>query len=180
MSVLQSIQQVLERVQQVYEQMGLEAELFPPDAESNFFVLIVRFPLEGSDRLVDVEFTAIPEADPQFKPGEFFTLQTYTQLSDAISAQNLNELLWLVVKLNTQLPIGQFGVFDNLQILYFKQNCLINHTIAPDSNLSLIQRQTQLFLTVLSRFIHLVLPVANGHMKGQEALDTSSLRRLFL
>jgi hypothetical protein len=149
---------------------GLVTALFDPSPPAdNFSSLVVAQPL-GASALPSVnwEFTFIPQ--PAGVESAYINLQTYAQLYDGLGPGAFDGLRWLTTKLNCFLPVGLFGLFENLGVLYWRHTHLLDKRLAADTNLGVIEAQTTMATNVLSDFGDTLLEAATGARSAAGAL----------
>ncbi len=169
---------LLAELEVLYRKSGLEGAIVATDHGNSGALpqsLVVRFPMLGrGDRPVDVQFTFLP--DPPGAPADApRLLQTFVELSTTVPGERMSELTWLVTRLNTKLPLGAFGVFDDRGVLYYKQNCLVERRVATEATVRLIDQQTGLVALVLSQFRDLILDVMAGKVSAADGLRAHPL-----
>jgi hypothetical protein len=86
----------------------------------------------------------------EFATQEF--LQLFIELSKNVTAEPLDKLLRHITEINLNLPFGAFGVVEELQILYFKHNTLIDRRGDPIITLDILQNQWSIILYSLNCF----------------------------
>ncbi|MHB8644177.1 MAG: hypothetical protein ACYDAR_00145 [Thermomicrobiales bacterium] len=161
---------LLRGIEQRFAADGRTTALFDPAPPAeNFSSLVVAHPVGATTMpTVHLEFSFIPL--PAGEESPFVNLQTYAQLCDGLGPGAFDGLRWLTTKLNCFLPVGFFGVFDSLGVLFWKQTHLLDKTAAMDANLTLIERQTAMAITVLGDFTDTLLVAASGARPAAAAL----------
>jgi hypothetical protein len=160
----------LHALKQHLDSTGLVTALFDPSPPAeNFSSLVVAQPL-GAARLPSVnwEFTFIPQ--PAGVESAYINLQTYAQLYDSLGPGAFDGLRWLTTKLNCFLPVGLFGLFENLGVLYWKHTHLLDKALPAEINLGVIAAQTAMATNVLSDFGDTLLEAATGARSAAVAL----------
>lgn len=149
---------------------GLSTAFFDPSPPAeNSSSLVVAQPL-GAATLSSVnwEFTFIPQ--PVGVESPYMNLQTYAQLYDGLVPGAFDGLRWLTTKLNCFLPVGHFGLFENLGVLYWKHTHLLDSALAMETNLGLIEAQTAMATNVLGDFGDTLIEAATGARSAAGAL----------
>lgn len=160
----------LHALKQRLDSIGLVTALFDPSPPTeNFSSLVVAQPL-GASTLPSVnwEFTFIPQ--PAGVESAYINLQTYAQLYDGLGPGAYDGLRWLTTKLNCFLPVGLFGLFENLGVLYWKHTHLLDKALPADTNLGVIAAQTAMATNVLDDFGDTLLEAATGARSAAGAL----------
>ena len=151
---------------------GTNVEQIEPPEGEHYQSLMAQFPLEpGSDRTFDFDFSFIP--DLVGSGSKYLNLQSFVQLSGEADLARCPDLLWMIAKINRYLPIGSFGVFDSLDVLYWKQNSYLDGDLDPELNTSLIMEQTQFAQRIIIDFRDTFLDVIAGRATAMDALKAN-------
>jgi hypothetical protein len=164
---------LLRAIEQRFAATGLATALFDPSPPAEYFSsLVVGYPL-GTSLLptVNLEFSVIPP--PAGEESPYANLQTYAQLCDGLGAGTFDGLRWLTTKLNCFLPVGCFGLFDNLGALFWKQTHLLDTALATETNVAVIEKQTAMAVNLLGDFSDTLLEVATGVRSAAAALQAN-------
>lgn len=160
----------LHALEQRFAGTGLATALFDPSPPTeNFSSLVVAHPL-GAATLptVNFEFSFIPQ--PAGEDSPYINLQTYAQVCDGLGPGAFDGLRWLTAKLNCYLPVGFFGVFESLGVLFWKQTHLLDKAVESETNLALIEKQTAMAATILGDFGDTLIEAATGARSATAAL----------
>lgn len=161
---------LLHAIEQRFAAVGLATALFDPNPPAETFSsLVVGHPL-GATALprASLEFSFIPQ--PVGVDSPYVNLQTYTQISDGIGPTASEGLRWLTTKLNCFLPVGFFGVFDNLGVLYWRQTHILDKAVESAINVALVEKQTAMAVGVLCDFADTLVETASGARSAAAAL----------
>jgi hypothetical protein len=161
---------LLHALEQRLASTGLATALHDPSPPAaNFSSLVVAHPLGAATLpIVNFELSFIPQ--PADVESPYINLQTYAQVCDGLGPGVFEGLRWLTAKLNCYLPVGFFGVFESLGVLFWKQTHLLDKTIEAETNLALIEKQTAMAVNILSDFGDTVLEAATGARSATAAL----------
>lgn len=143
--------EVLVSIQEVLNSWEIENQWIEPTEEVPYYGLIARFYLlEGIP--MDWQFCILPKMHDSeaFATQEF--LQLFIELSKNVTPEKLDKTLRDLAQINLNLPFGAFGVVEDLQILYFKHNTLIDRRGDPIITLDLLQNQWSIILYSLNCF----------------------------
>lgn len=142
---------LLVSIQETLNFWEIENQWMEPTEEVPYSGLIARFYLlEGIP--IDWQFCILPKMHEteDFATQEF--LQLFIELSTNITPKHLDKTLRNLAQINLDLPFGAFGVIEDLQILYFKHNTLIDIRGDMAITLDLLQNQWSIILYSLNCF----------------------------
>jgi hypothetical protein len=166
---------LLKKCQEMYEQGGIKCEWQAPTKEVPVNSLMIFFGGLGERELsVIVNLCFIPGLDVAAEQG-IHILQTFVTIKEKVSSSVFDELLKATAKINTQVPLGAFGLFEELGLLYFKHSSLINSTTDDQTNISNIDKQNGLILYLQDIFMDALIEVAEGRMTVEQALQSTPL-----
>jgi hypothetical protein len=151
MEPLEPPDELLVAIQESLNTWEIENQWIEPTEEVPYYGLIARFYLlEGIP--MDWQFCLLPKMhdSEEFATQEF--LQLFIELSKNVTAEPLDKLLRHITEINLNLPFGAFGVVEELQILYFKHNTLIDRRGDPIITLDILQNQWSIILYSLNCF----------------------------
>jgi hypothetical protein len=162
--------ELLHALEQRLAGAGLATALFDPSPPAaNFSSLVVGHPTGAAMLpMVNFEFSFIPQ--PAGVESPYINLQTYAQVCDGVGPGAFEGLRWLTAKLNCYLPVGFFGVFESLGVVFWKQTHLLDKAIAAETNLALIEKQTAMAGDILGDFGDTLLEAATGTRSATAAL----------
>lgn len=160
----------LHSLEQRFAGTGLATALLDPSPPAETFsTLIVAHPLAATTiSTINLEFSFIPQ--PVDVESPYINLQTYAQLCDGLGPGAFDGLRWLTAKLNCYLPVGFFGVFETLGVLFWKQTHVLDKAIEAATSLALIEKQTAMAVGVLGDFGDTLLEAATGARSAATAL----------
>ncbi len=161
---------LLHAIEQRFAAVGLATAMFDPTPPAETFSsLVVGHPL-GAMTLarVNLEFSFIPQ--PVGVDSPYVNLQMYTQVADGLGTGAFDGLRWLTTKLNCFLPVGFFGVFDNLGVLFWRQTHILDKAVASEITVALIEKQTAMAVGVLGDFVDTLVEAATGAQSAAAAL----------
>ena len=169
----------LEQVEKLFSEPGIPTLMVPATEDAPFASLVARFDALGeSEEVVDLQLSFLP-LPPETEAENAHILQSFVELSSDVDRERLPELMWLTSTLNSMLPIGTFGILEKRGVLFFKHNALIDGNLDLHANVKLVDRQTGLFLYVLSLYIDTVLQVARGEADAHDALESTPFAQIF-
>ena len=114
----------LERYGELLLQEAYQVQLVPAAGNVPYDTLLVNLYLsETPERVWLVELSYLPGLEDELD--DVSILQCYVTLSDHTAQENTAALERLIVKLNANLPIGNFGLLDNPSVLFFKHNAFL-------------------------------------------------------
>ncbi|MDB9519296.1 hypothetical protein PN466_20320 [Roseofilum reptotaenium CS-1145] len=117
--------ELLVSIQEILTSWEIENQWIEPTEEVPYYGLLARFYLlDGFP--IDWQFCILPKLheSEDFATQEF--LQLFIELSDKVTSEHLDRTLREIAAINLNLPFGAFGVVEDLQVLYFKHNTLID------------------------------------------------------
>jgi len=100
-------------------------------------------------------------------------IQMFVELATDADIRRVPQLLWLLNKINTVLPVGCFGVFDTLHVLYWKQMVCLDTTIDPAQSARTLMTQTRLARQVIGDFRGTLHEVLGGRPAVEALLDNT-------
>lgn len=120
---------------------------------------------------VDLEFSYNIIPDKLNLTPNFINLQSFVQISGAVFSEELQQdIRWMTSKINPFLPMGNFGLFDRFDILYWKQNNYLDALSDIDNNVSLTLAQTAFSQKVILDFRNSFIDVILKLKTSEESL----------
>ncbi|OPX87812.1 MAG: hypothetical protein A4E53_02347 [Pelotomaculum sp. PtaB.Bin104] len=166
---------ILQKCQTLYEQAGLVTGWVEPSEEAPFHSLLVRYDKVGErESSVTMDLCFLPHLEEAASEGVYL-LQTFVTITEKIFPIAAGEMLKIVAKINTQLPLGAYGFFEDTGLVYFKYNIIINESTGDDAAIKTIDQQSGLILHQIFLFIDAILDVAEGIKTAEEALQSAPL-----
>jgi len=178
---------ILSKCRDGFSKQGLRVSLNPPDEEHPFHVLLVKFDeVSDADLSVVFEHVLFPidasmrdrQTGGQEEPDaskNIFISQTFVVLKHDVPASSHSEVLKAVAKINTQLPIGSFGLFTTTNVLYLKFNTLVVGDTPVDRAAMMIDLHDGLILHEMFTFVNGLLAVVEGEETADEAFRNTPL-----
>jgi len=166
---------MLKKCRTLYEQAGLVTSWAEPSEDAPFHSLLVRFDkVGGRESSVTMELCFLPYLEEAASEGVYL-LQTFITITENIFSAAAAELLKIVAKINTQLPVGAYGFFEDTGVVYFKYNIIINESAGEEAIIKTINQQSGLILHQIYLFIDAILDVAEGIKPVAEAWQSAPL-----
>lgn len=154
-----------------YDEAGLISAIVEANEESPAPSLVILFDEVGDNgHTIHVELSFLPNLADADAAGVFF-LQSFVAIAEQVPTGHYPELLKLTAKLNTTLPLGAFGLFEETGVAYFKQNCLIHAENGDAANAKAIDIQTGLILYLHQLYLDGILEVAAGGTPAADVID---------
>ncbi|CDM92447.1 MAG: hypothetical protein P5702_13815 [Limnospira sp. PMC 1291.21] len=94
-------------------------------------------------------------------------LQFYVGLPGGVVAEAMSELRAFILRLNTTMPIGSFGIQEQQELLYFRYVLVIPQEEKPSAEIAIIQSMWLVFYLVES-FADTIQAVAKGERLPSE------------
>ena len=173
-----SMEQIFfEALQLHFQEAGHTAQLTEVTPERPFSGLLAELPDFGKEQESLVFEMSCPPglSDPD---GGAFLLQTFVTVARDFSADQLDALLWLTARLNTQLAIGAFGVMEDHRLTYYKMSLIIDAKAPAGAQVRQLDLQVGLMIHMLHTFFDLINEVSEGANPG-EALGDHPLGKVF-
>ncbi len=164
---------ILEECRLIFQKDELQTDWHTSGGDIALNSLLVKFEDIGDrndDIIFDYCFLPILQEDQTIQ-----ILQTFATISNKVPNSSSSEMLRFIAKINTQLPIGAFGLFDDSGILYYKHNCYVTKLLNEADNADLINKQTGLMLYQILLFIDPLLDVAEGKKTASESISKLNL-----
>ncbi|WP_419875785.1 hypothetical protein [Candidatus Pristimantibacillus sp. PTI5] len=154
-----------------YNAEGFSTGWAEPTSEDPFRSLIVRFDGIGEEaRVMQLELGFLPNMEDAEAAG-ICILQAFVTIAEGVSPVYCGELLRLAAKLNTMLPLGAFGFFEDTGVVYFKHNSLLLLGNEAAANIKAIDTQNGLILHLHQLYMEAFLKVAAGQATADEILE---------
>lgn len=174
---------LISHLQTIFSEVGLPTKLEMPTSDDPFHTLIVQFGSIGvSQYIVNLQLMFLPKITFSQAENDTYILQSFFELSEQVNSSISDEVLWLIARLNTKLPLGAFGLLSDDGVLYFKHNLILDAEIEKNLFLysKLIQRQLDMLLHILNSFMDTLMQVAEGKTQARVALQQNRFASLFL
>jgi hypothetical protein len=110
--------------------------------------------------------------------GEFSLLQLFVPVVDQLGPEAQFALQELIIKVNPKLPLGSFGLLEELGIIYFKHNALL-HNDQPAINNHIVQELITLTDYLLNLFDKALTQVARAESTVEAALQDPYLAPIY-
>lgn len=161
---------LLDLLEADYNAEGFQTGWAEPTTEDPFRSLIVLFDGIGEEeRDIQLELCFLPNMKDAEDAG-ICILQAFVTIAEEVSPSYHRELLRLAAKLNTTLPLGSFGLFEETGVLYFKHNLLLLLDNEDASNVKAIDTQNGLILHLHQLYMDSFIKVAAGQASADETL----------
>lgn len=125
----------------------------------------------GSTARVGVDFSLIPDPSGAFEG--YFNLQSFVDVSSTVTSERSPEVYEMLMAINQYTPIGYFGVFVRLGVLYWKNTAYLDVRVEPERNAQLVISQTDLARRIIADFEIPILDVVSGRASAAQALAES-------
>lgn len=158
-----------------YQAAGFQTGWTEPTTEDPFRSLITLFDNIGDEqREIQLELCFLPHMEEAEAAG-ICILQSFVTLTEAVSPENNTELLRLAAKLNTTLPLGAFGLFEDTGVVYFKHNSLLLLNNEDTANVKAIDAQNGLILHLHQLYMEAFIQIASGQVSADYMISTLPL-----
>lgn len=161
-----------------YDAELLETEIGDSRSYSTQYVVLnISSNLLPGENYLRVESAFLPQADKD--SGNHSILQTMVPIVMVDEKADLHEVYTLVVKLNTFLPLGSFGYWEEQNMVYYKQN----NTIANKNNehvYACLEEQLVMIQHLLTNFVPSIAAVAIDGSPAKTALEQNPFAQAFL
>jgi hypothetical protein len=122
--------------------------------------LLVRIEsFAGEHRVWRLEMSFLPGLEEELEGVSI--LQFFVVLSDQLSEEHRTSLNELIVQRNTKLPIGNFGLLDNPEMLFFKHNAMLPNDNAAVSD-KIVHELVPMITYLISRFAEPLIRLTTG------------------
>ncbi|MBD2868160.1 type III secretion system chaperone family protein [Paenibacillus arenilitoris] len=133
--------------------------------------LVVPFDGIGEEeRLLRLELCFLPHMEEAEAAG-IAMLQSFATIAEGVPPGRFGDLLRLAARLNTILPLGAFGLFEDTGVVYYKHNALLLLDNGSAANVKAIDAQNGLILHLHQLYMEAFIGVAEGRLSAGEALD---------
>lgn len=172
------VSSVLSRCLDAFRVQGFDASLRPAGGNIPFDSLFIGLEDVGDAGLsLEIEHEMLPTGeDVQDGFTSVYILQTFVTIKEGVPLSSRPELLRAVARLNTQMPVGAFGVFNDTGVLYFKFNTLVPAGTSPDHVAAMMDIQDGLVIHQLFLFVDGLLAIANGEADTETAFRGTPLQ----
>lgn len=144
---------LLEQAMQYYKSVEVPAKLEEATKEAPYVALLLRFDDVGSKNAsIVLEISFIPGMEAAEKEGVYL-MQSFAVLANETDVNRELELQRTICEINTTLPIGAFGLFDNGGECYYKYNAIVDEQwLTGDAALKRLDRQNGLIVHLLNQY----------------------------
>lgn len=161
-----------------YEAAIIETEVGDGKSYSTMYVVldISSEQLPGDNQL-RLEAAFLPQLEGDM--GGYSILQAMVPILVADEKVNKAELFALIVKLNTFLPMGSFGYWEEQNMVYHKQNNMVANE-SNDDVYGTIEEQLGMIQYVLTSFVPSLAAVAVDLTSMNDALKNNPFAQVYL
>lgn len=131
--------------------------------------------LQG-ENMLRLEAAFLPQVEEDMEGKSI--LQMMTPILVADEKVNQAELFALLIKLNTFLPIGSFGYWEEQNMVYHKQNNIIAKSVAPEA-LADFEEQLAMIQYLLTSFVPSLAAVALDGQTVKQALQNNPFAQAY-
>jgi len=161
-----------------YEAAIVETEVGDNKSYSTLYVVvdISSDQLPGESQL-RMEIAFLPQAEEN--QSDHAILQAMVPILLADENVNKGELFGLIVKLNTYLPMGSFGYWEEQNMVYHKQN----NMVPSKENIEVfaaVEKQLAMIQYLLTSFVPSLAAVAVDNDSMDNALKSNPFAKAFL
>ncbi|CAN5152000.1 hypothetical protein BH09BAC1_BH09BAC1_21990 [soil metagenome] len=142
----------------------------------NVIVDITSEQLPDEDNQIQMETAFLPQLEDDMDGSSI--LQMMTPILVADEKVDKGELFSLIIKLNTFMPMGAFGYWEEQNLVYHKQNNIVGKTLSEEVFASL-EEQIGTIQYVLMSFVPSLAAVAIDGAKMKEALENNPFAKVF-
>ncbi|HBV96020.1 MAG: hypothetical protein JL50_05240 [Peptococcaceae bacterium BICA1-7] len=161
---------LLKKCKDIYGHAGLSTGWSEPTEKAPYHTLLVYFNEVGErDSSLVLELCFLPSVEEAPYRGTYL-LQAFISIREDVQPECNGELLKVISDINTQLPLGAFGLFQDTGVLYFKYTSIVDRTIDEETLVKIVDQQNRLILHQHFIFIDILLDVADGIKTSQDAL----------
>lgn len=153
-----------------YDELEIPSAIVEASEEGPATLVIVFDDIGQEQRDIHMELSFLPGLAEADEAGLYF-LQTFVTIAEEVPAAHYRELLSLAAKLNTTLPLGAFGLFEETGVAYFKYNCMLQASNGEAANVKAIDVQSGLILHLHQLYYDGLLEVALDGSSAASALD---------
>lgn len=169
-------QELLKMCQANYEKNGILSKWVEPNEHVPFHTLVVQFESVGNnEQILHLDLNFLPQMEQAASDGLYILQSFVTLLDHEIQGTRHNDLFRFVAKVNTQLPLGAFGLFEDTNILYYKYNSIINMNLDFQYNVQYIDQQNGMILHIQQLFLDAFIQLAHGEITVEQAIKNSPL-----
>lgn len=166
---------ILKKCREFYRQEGTPTGWTGPTEKAPYHSLLVYLNEVGKrDSSLVLELCFLPNVEEGPYQG-IYLLQAFISIREDVQPSFYRELFKVIASVNTQLPLGSFGLFRDTGVLYFKYNSVIDKSIDEQSLVRLIDRQNDIILHQLFVFLDMLLDVADGLKTNDDAMRNAPL-----
>ncbi len=160
-----------------YDASLIESEVGDGKTYTTMYVVvdISSEQLPGENQL-RVETAFLPQAEDD--KGTHSILQTMVPVLVADQAVDKNELFGLIIKLNTFMPMGAFGYWEEQNMVYHKQNNMVANK-SNDGDYASFEEQLAMIQYVLTSFVPSLAAAALDGKTVKEALESNPFAQVF-
>lgn len=159
---------ILQDLHSYFQRVGFIAEIIEPNQTTPFHILVVRLDIFSAHKsYTDFQLYFLPNKFPNFN-----ILQTFTELSNPIDDQHLNEVKKSVRKLNFITVVGSYGISDS-KTLYYKHGNVIPVSMDSTQITTMIDQQTGVLFHQIRTYLDQLLDVAEGKQLNHQMFINS-------
>jgi hypothetical protein len=155
------------RLSHLFNREGFVTQIYPGGDETPFDTLGVLVEAAGEKQVWRVELAYLPGLEAEL--GDVSLMQCFVVVADNVLPDYWDELRRLVVSVNTQLPVGAFGLLEAQQLVYFKQNALLPDN-ADAIAFRIVHELALLIGYLLTIFSTAFVAVAQGQLSARAAM----------
>ncbi len=162
---------LLERLAHELGALGFPTEMLRPEAERKEAVLLILLENLGDreDRR-SVEAAFLPRKEEEIERYGYNVLQLYSLLKEELPRGACNELARAVLRLNTKIPGGAFGIDERRKTLYYKSSIVITDNMDDSVGYALVEIQLGIFLQTLDYCNDVLMDITDGIRTAGEAI----------
>jgi hypothetical protein len=116
---------------------------------------------------LEIDFSFVPDMSGEQR---YENLQAHAFVHNDFDVGAITELLWLVAQVNRYLPTGSFGVLEDLEMLYWKQNIFVSREVDAAVTAAIITQQMGVAVRAISDYWDTMQQVASGDLDALSAL----------
>jgi hypothetical protein len=171
---LQQPELLLQSLESSYRAEGVPTGWIEPTEADPYRTLAILFDELGDRQTpLRLELCFLPHMEAAEAEGVAF-LQTFAAIAENIAPAHYTELLRITARLNTTLPLGAFGLFEDSGTLYYKHNTLLLLSNGEQACVRAIDAQGGLIIHLLQLYTDALLSVA-GEASAEAGLASLGL-----
>ncbi len=154
---------ILQELHNYFQRIGFMCEIIAPNQTTPFPILVVRLEVFSTHKpYTDFQLYFLPNKFPEFN-----ILQTFTELSNPIEDQYIDEVKKSVRKLNFISTVGSYGISDS-KSLYYKHGNVIPISMDAVNIVKMIDQQTGVLFHQIRTHLDQLLDVVEGKQLNSE------------